>query len=40
ARFDEVTRIAEDRGLNLKSMKPDEIDSLWQEAKRSATPSR
>ena len=33
ARFDEVTRIAASRGLDLKSMTPSEIDALWNEAK-------
>jgi ATP diphosphatase len=33
ARFDEVSRIAAARGLDLKSMTPSEIDALWNEAK-------
>jgi MazG family protein len=33
ARFDEVVRIASARGLDLKAMKPAEIDVLWNEAK-------
>jgi MazG family protein len=33
ARFDEVARIAESRGLDLKAMTPSEIDALWNEAK-------
>jgi len=33
ARFDEVARLATSRGLDLKSMTPDEIDALWNEAK-------
>jgi MazG family protein len=35
ARFDEVARLAASRGLNLTSMTPEEIDSLWNEAKAS-----
>ena len=38
-RFDEVTRIATSRGLDLKSMTPSAIDALWNEAK-AATPGR
>jgi tetrapyrrole methylase family protein/MazG family protein len=33
ARFDEVSRLAASRGLDLKSMTPSEIDALWSEAK-------
>ena len=33
ARFDEVSRLAASRGLDLKSMRPSEIDALWNEAK-------
>ena len=33
ARFDEVSRLAASRGLDLKSMTPSEIDALWNEAK-------
>ncbi len=33
ARFDEVARMAASRGLDLKSMTPAKIDSLWNEAK-------
>jgi MazG family protein len=35
-RFDEVSRIAAARGLDLKSMTPPEIDALWNEAKVAA----
>ena len=35
ARFDTVARLAAERGLELKSMTPAEIDALWHEAKRS-----
>jgi uncharacterized protein YabN with tetrapyrrole methylase and pyrophosphatase domain len=34
ARFDTVARLALERGLELKSMTPAEIDALWHEAKR------
>lgn len=37
ARFANVERIAAERGLDLKAIPPDEIESLWQEAKK--TPS-
>jgi tetrapyrrole methylase family protein/MazG family protein len=33
-RFTAVERIAEARGLDLKQLRPDEIDALWNEAKR------
>ena len=33
-RFDQVARLAAQRGLDLKTMPPDAIDALWQEAKR------
>ncbi len=33
ARFDEVARLAASRGLDLKSMTPVEVDTLWNEAK-------
>jgi MazG family protein len=33
ARFDEVSRLAGSRGLDLKSMTASEIDALWNEAK-------
>jgi tetrapyrrole methylase family protein / MazG family protein len=33
-RFAAVERIAEARGLDLKQLRPDEIDALWNEAKR------
>ncbi len=33
-RFIAVERIAETRGLDLKQLRPDEIDALWNEAKR------
>lgn len=36
ARFDEVARLAAARGLDLKALQPDEIESLWQAAKKSA----
>ncbi|MGA7871948.1 MAG: nucleoside triphosphate pyrophosphohydrolase [Candidatus Binatus sp.] len=32
-RFDQVTRLAASRGLDLKAMTPSEIDALWNEAK-------
>ncbi|HVN64085.1 MAG TPA: MazG nucleotide pyrophosphohydrolase domain-containing protein [Candidatus Binataceae bacterium] len=34
ARFDELKRIAAAHGLKLKSMGPAELESLWQQAKR------
>ena len=34
ARFESVERLARSRKLNLKKMSPDEIEALWQEAKR------
>lgn len=34
ARFEAVERLAKSRKLNLKKMSPDEIEALWQEAKR------
>lgn len=34
ARFEAVERIARSRKLDLKKMSPDEIEALWQEAKR------
>jgi MazG family protein len=37
ARFDEVARIAAARGLDLKSMSPAEVDTLWNEAKAAGT---
>jgi tetrapyrrole methylase family protein / MazG family protein len=33
-RFAAVERIADTRGLDLKQLRPDEIDALWNEAKR------
>ena len=33
-RFAAVERIAASRGLDLKQMRPEEIDALWNEAKR------
>jgi nucleoside triphosphate diphosphatase len=33
-RFNEAARIAAARGRRLKSMRPDELESLWQAAKR------
>jgi MazG family protein len=39
ARFDEVVRIAAERGLDLKAMTPSEIDALWKEAKAAARAS-
>jgi MazG family protein len=40
SRFDKVTHLAAERGLDLKTLPPDAIDALWQEAKRSGkTPS-
>jgi uncharacterized protein YabN with tetrapyrrole methylase and pyrophosphatase domain len=33
-RFKSVERIAAGRGIDLKEMRPDEIDALWHEAKR------
>jgi nucleoside triphosphate diphosphatase len=38
ARFDEVARMASERGLDLKSMRSAEIESLWQEAKKTTRP--
>lgn len=37
ARFDEVARIATARGLDLKSMSPAEVDTIWNEAKAAGT---
>ena len=34
ARFDHVGQLAADRGLDLKTMPPAEIDALWNEAKQ------
>jgi tetrapyrrole methylase family protein/MazG family protein len=34
ARFSVVERLAADRGLDLKSLRPTAIEALWQEAKR------
>jgi MazG family protein len=34
ARFEAVERLAASRQLDLKTMSPDEIEALWQEAKR------
>ena len=34
ARFSNVERIAMERGLDLKAMSPEQIESLWQEAKK------
>ncbi|MGC1676592.1 MAG: nucleoside triphosphate pyrophosphohydrolase [Candidatus Binataceae bacterium] len=34
ARFSKVERIAMERGLDLKAMSPEQIESLWQEAKK------
>ena len=34
ARFANVERIAAARGLDLKAMAPEQVDSLWQEAKK------
>jgi MazG family protein len=36
-RFKSVERIAAGRGIDLKEMRPDEIDALWHEAKREST---
>jgi MazG family protein len=36
-RFAAVERIAASRGLDLKQMRPEEIDALWNEAKRDVT---
>ena len=33
-RFDHVTGLAAERGLDLKTMPPDAIDALWNEAKQ------
>jgi MazG family protein len=35
-RFDNVSRIAAERGIDLKSLTPGEIEALWQQAKKSA----
>jgi MazG family protein len=34
ARFANLERVAADRGLDLKAMSPDQVESLWQEAKK------
>ncbi len=36
ARFEEVGRIAAERGLELERLEPDRVEALWQEAKRRA----
>ena len=36
ARFDALARTAAERGLDLKQMSPEAIESLWQEMKKSA----
>ena len=33
-RFDEVAKIAASRGLDLKAMRPEDIETLWNEAKQ------
>jgi MazG family protein len=33
-RFDEVAKIAASRGLDLKAMRPEDIEALWNEAKQ------
>lgn len=40
SRFDEVTRIASERNLDLKAMTPGEIEALWQQAKGSVRGQR
>jgi MazG family protein len=35
ARFEAMERLAKTRGLNLKDVSPEQLDSMWQEIKRS-----